>query len=39
MIGITGTQIVGWAAVKSTKELERERKRKRKQKRKKMQER
>ena len=34
MIGITGTQIVGWAAVKSTKELERERKRKRKQKRK-----
>ena len=30
MIGITGTQIVGWAAVKSTKELERERKRKRK---------
>ena len=33
MIGITGTQIVGWAAVKSTKELERERKRKRKQKR------
>ena len=39
MIGITGTQIVGWAAVKSAKELERERKRKRKQKRKKMQER
>ena len=33
MIGITGTQIVGWAAVKSTKEQERERKRKRKQKR------
>ena len=30
MIGITGTQIVGWAAVKSAKELERERKRKRK---------